>query len=63
MSERHWTDAHITTDPKTGRFLAWDETGADTVGSYKHRHQAVLALLRYSDFLEKQRKEQGQPND
>jgi len=45
----YWQDSHIT--QKDGLYIAWDETGADTVGSFKSLEEARDALTHYSNQL------------
>ena len=50
MADEPWWNAHIT---NTGdEWLAWDETGADTIGAYDSYEEAVKAIRQYADYLE-----------
>ena len=46
----YWQDNHIT--QKDGLYLAWDETGADTIGEFETLEKAREALAYYSNQLQ-----------
>ena len=58
-NEYYWQDNHIT--QKDGWFLAWDETGADTIGEFSTIEEARDALSKYSLSLSGQ--EEGNSED
>lgn len=49
--KQDWTDNFITTTPE-GKFVAWDETQADELGTFDSRFEAVQALRRHAKQLE-----------
>jgi hypothetical protein len=48
--EPTWVKNFITV--RLGKFVAWDEIGADELGVFYTREEAVNALLKYAETID-----------